>query len=124
MPDVSRPDLVRRAICSGVFGFIEWKPACLERFRDDPEIISITEAGVKLLLRQHVCLDGHQPEEHRETDPDWLQECPDDPWWYCVLIPVPEFEEGLYVKMRLLWDDGDPEDDAFVQLVSVHQGLR
>jgi len=78
---------------------------------------------VKLLMREHVCRDGNDPAAHRETDPDWLAEHPDNPWWYCILVPVPEFQQGLFIKMKLLWEEGDPEDDAFAQLISIHKGL-
>lgn len=59
-----------------------------------------------------------------ETDQNWLDAHPDDPWLYCLLIPVPEYREGLFVKMKLLWEDGDQLDDAFAELVSVHRGLQ
>jgi len=52
-----------------------------------------------------------------------LEKYPDDPWLYTVLIAVPEVPEGIFVKMKLIWCDGDPEDDAGACLVSVHRGL-
>lgn len=124
MPLAARLDLVRKAICGGArYGQIEWKSACLERFRKDPLMQSYTEVGVKSILRDHVCRDGKEPEVRKETDKDWLEKHPTDPWLYTVLAEVPEFVEGLYVKMKLLWEDGDSEQDAYVQLVSVHRGL-
>ena len=121
---IARPDLIRRAICSGLFGLVEWKPQCLERFLVDSRIPATyrSDKGFKALLRDYVCDQGNQPEAHKETDPHWLQEHPDDPWWYCVLVSVPELSDGIYAKMKLLWEDGEPEDDAFAQLVSVHKG--
>jgi hypothetical protein len=126
MSSIARPDLIRRAICSGFgYGLVEWKPKCLERFLVDrtiPEKYRLDKA-FRALLRKHVCEDGNQPEAHEETDPQWRHENPDDLWWYCVLISVPELHEGIYAKMKLLWEDGEPPDDAFAQLVSVHKGF-
>jgi len=60
----------------------------------------------------------HYREEYSEL---WLERHPSDPWWYFAVIPLPEFKFGLFVKMKLLWDDGDQPDDAFVEIVSVHE---
>jgi hypothetical protein len=56
-----------------------------------------------------------------ETDQDWLDEHPDDPWIYFATIPVPGFGYDMYIKVKLLWGIGDAEDDAFVQIVSFHK---
>ncbi len=38
------------------------------------------------------------------------------------MIPTPGvFKHGLFVKVKLLWEDGDDEDEAFVQIVSIHE---
>src|SRR5713226_4878313 len=121
MPRTERLDLVHKAICAGYRGQIEWKNACLERFRNDPEMKGFTEKGVRELLWDSVRNKDIQLEPRKETDPDWLKEHPDDPWWYFAVIPVSIFPRGLYVKVKLLWEDGDEEEDAFVQIVSIHE---
>jgi hypothetical protein len=111
---------VWKAICAGYRGQIEWKLSCLERFRDDPAMKSFTEKGVKELLWNFVLNGGGEIQARPETAELWLEEHPDDPWWYFVVIPVAEFPNGLFVKVKLLWDDGDGED-AWVQIVSIHE---
>jgi len=124
MPGTARPDLVHKAICAGYRGQIEWKQACLARFRDDPEMKMFTDKGVRELLWDCVRNKNYQIEHRKETDPDWLTDNPNDPWWYFVVLPVPTvFPKGLFVKVKLLWEDGDDEDDAFVQIVSIHEEL-
>jgi hypothetical protein len=123
MPSTARLDLVEQAICAGYRGQIEWSLSCLERFRNDPAMKSFTERGVKDLLCDSVRQKRARLQARSETDPDWLKENPSDPWWYFAVIPVPEFPKGLFVKMKLLWDEGDREDDAFVQIVSIHEEL-
>src|SRR6266403_1126767 len=115
----ARLDLVHKAICAGYRGQIEWKPACLERFRDDPKMQSFTEIGVKELLCEFV-RNGGTLEIRPEKDPYWLEVHPDDPWWYFAAIPVPEFRDGLFVKVKLILWDNDDEDDPWVQIVSIH----
>ncbi len=115
-----RLDLVHEAIRAGYHGQIEWKAACLVRFLDDPEMMCFTEKGLKQSLWDFV-LKGGRLQARRETDQDWLREHPEDPWWYFAIITVPEFNHGLFVKVKLLWEDGDDEDDAFVQIVSIHE---
>src|SRR5438105_12626236 len=111
MSVIARPDLVKKAICAGYRGQIEWKPSCLERFRCDHEMKSFTEKGIKNELWDFVRNRGGQIETRAETNADWLREHPDDPWWYFAVLPVPEFPNGLFVKVKLLWNDGDPEDE-------------
>src|SRR5262245_6947754 len=113
MASKARLDLVHRAICAGYRGQIEWKDRCLQRFRDDAEMKSFTERGIKDALCDFV-RQGGQLQARPETDQDWLAEHPDNPWWYFAVLPVDEFPHGLFVKVKLLWEEGDSEDDAFV----------
>ena len=119
----ARLDLVHKAICAGYRGQIEWKDSCLERFRDDPAMQSFTEKGIKEELWDFVRNQGGRCKERNETAAEWLEENPDDPWWYFAILPAPIFRKGLFVKLKLLWEDGDDEADAFVQIVSIHEEL-
>jgi hypothetical protein len=124
MPSAARLDLVHKAICAGVGGQIECKPALVDGLRNDPGLRRYSEKWVRNLLCNFVRNCGGQLYEKKETDQDWLAEHPDDPWWYATVIPVPmlpAFPKGLFVKVKLLWEDGDPEDEAWVQIVSVHK---
>lgn len=121
MARIARLDLVHKAICAGYRGQIEWKSSCLERFLDDPEMKGFTQKGIQELLWNQVRNQGQQLKAQKETDPDWLQEHSDDPWWYYAVLPVPIFPKGLFLKVKLLWEDGDSEDDAFVQIVNYHE---
>ncbi len=114
----ARLDLVHKAILSGQ---IQWKPACLERLLSQPELKPVREAfsekGIKELLRDFVG-DGNQlafREEKGDAWYDWR-----DPWWYFAIIPV-IFQGGLFIKVKLLWDEGDKDEDAFVEIVSIHE---
>lgn len=124
MSQISRLDLVLKAICAGFQGQIEWQPSCLERFLGDPEMRGFTDKGIRKALCDFVRNQGGTLECRRETDPDWLREHEDDPWWYFAIIPVPEFRDGLFVKVKLLWKEGDDEHDAFVQILSIHEERR
>jgi hypothetical protein len=110
--------LVHKAICSGATGQIEIKPSLEDRIRD--ELGGLSPVGVKKLLRDFI-LNGGKCKARRETADERLEEDPDDPWWYFAVIALPQFRNGLFVKVKLQWEPGDPEDDAFVQIVSVHE---
>lgn len=122
MPSKPYTDLVNRTVCDRAS--IEWKPACLDLFRDDPRLQSFTEKGIKDLLWDFVRNQRGRLEAKKETDPYWLEKRPDDPWWYSIVIPVPQFKHGLFVKVRLLWEEGDPEDEASVQIISIHEEIK
>jgi hypothetical protein len=123
----ARPDLVRRAVCSATNGLIQWKPECLQLFLKDRGIPEkyrgASDKAFRLLLRKRICEDRAEIKTHEEKDPHWLDAHPTDPWLYSLVIPISEVQEGIYVKMKLLWEDGDDPDDAFVELISVHKGL-
>jgi len=121
MARAARLDLVHQAICAGYRGQIEWQDSCLQRFRYVLEMPAFTEKGVKELLWDFVRNQGGHLRVRAETAEEWLKENPDDPWWYFAVIAVPVFPRGLFVKVRLLWEDGDAAEDAFVQIVSIHE---
>jgi hypothetical protein len=122
MARVARPDLVHLAICSGIMGQIEWKPAAADNLREDRRMDGFTTIGVRDLLRQWVLKNGAACiNAKQETDPDWLARYPDDPWWYSVVIEVDEFPKGLFVKVKLV--DPDDESDPWVTIVSCHPSL-
>jgi hypothetical protein len=117
MPTDPREDLTRKAICDRA---IRWKDSCLRRFRNDPDMKSFTERGVIQAVVDHIKNDG-PVKSRKETDPDWLREHPDDPWWYFAVVPTAVFRKGLFIKFKLLWEDGDDEDDAAIEIVSIHE---
>lgn len=110
MARAERLDLVSKAISSGR---IEWKDACLKRFRDELEMLSFTRHGVNESLQEFVN-SGNQFKSRRESETSgWFDES--DPYWYFAVIPAPGvFKFGLFVKVKLLWEDGDEEDAAAV----------
>jgi hypothetical protein len=113
-----RPDLVHKAILAGaMYGNIVWKDSALQLMLDDPNMKGFTGQGVKILVRGHIRA-GNTVETRREQWNEYLEKDPNDPFWYCVVIPVPEFPKGLFVKMKL---DDDTENDPWVKIVSVHQ---
>ena len=116
MPRELRLDLVHKAISAGR---IVWKDACVERFRNDPEMKRFTEYGLKQDLKKFINRGNNcRPQKELETS-DWWDER--DPYWYHVTLPTPIFRLGLFVKMKLLWEDGEREDEAFVEIVNVHE---
>jgi hypothetical protein len=121
MPIEARLDLVHKAICGGYRGQIEWQASCLARFNDDPQMKSFTEKGIKEALWDFVRNQGGKLEARMETAKEWLEEHPDDPWWYFAVLPVSEFPRGLFVKVKLLWEEGSGEEDAWAQIVSIHE---
>jgi hypothetical protein len=82
-----------------------------------------TEKGIKEKLWNFVRNKAGGCKEQNETAAEWLEENPDDPWWYFAIFPSPIFRKGLFVKTKLLWEEGDGEADAFVQIVSIHEEL-
>src|SRR5258707_720811 len=57
MAKAAQLDLVHKAICSGVFGYIQWKDSAARLVRDDPEMLGLTPEAIRFLLRQlrHDC---------------------------------------------------------------------
>jgi hypothetical protein len=110
-------DLVHQAVRSGVLGQIQWKDAAARLVRDDPDLEGLTPEGIRALLRLLV-LDGHSLTVRQETRPEYLEENPDDPFWYRALIPVPGLPRGLFVEVKLV--DDDPAD-PWVEIVSAHR---
>jgi hypothetical protein len=83
------------------------------------------EKGVRDLLWDFVRNKGGQCEHQQESaGSEWLAENPDDPFWYFVVVPFPRFRRGLFLKFKLLWEDGDNEDDAFIQIVNYHEEVE
>jgi hypothetical protein len=69
------------------------------------------------LLRQFV-LGGGVLDVRLETRREYLQESPDDPYWYRAIIPVRGLPNGLFVEVRLM--DDDPAE-PWVEIVSAHE---
>jgi hypothetical protein len=117
MANPTRLDLVHKAICSGILGNIQWKDAAAQLVRDDPEVAGLTPEGIRVLLRQFVT-DGNSLDVRQETRAEFLQEDPDDPYWYRAVIPVAELPRGLFVEVKLI---NDEPDDPWVEIVNAHR---
>jgi hypothetical protein len=76
----------------------------------------LTPEGIRHLLRQFV-LEGNALNLREETREEYLQENPDDPYWYRAIIPVPDLPRGLFVEVKLIDDD---EKEPWVEIVSAH----
>lgn len=119
MSALTRLDLVHKAIRSGWKGHIEWKDAAARRIRDDADLDGLTPEGIKELLHQFI-LDGQTLSERQETRSEYLEDNPDDPFWYRAIIPVPGFPRGLFIEVRLIDDDAE---EPWVQIVNAHRQL-
>jgi hypothetical protein len=116
MADAAQLELVHKAICSGVFGHIQWKDAAARLVQDDPDLEGLTPEGIRALLRRFV-LDGNQLEVRRETRREFLEDDPEDPFWYRAIVPAPALRHGLFVEVKVL--DDDPSE-PWVEIVSAH----
>lgn len=109
--------LVNKAIASGILGHIQWKESAAHLVRCDPCLQGLTPEGIRTMLRQFV-LDGNSLEVRHEQRLEYLEEHPDEPFWYRAVLPVSGFPRGLFVEVRLI--DDDPEM-PWVEIVSAHQ---
>lgn len=109
--------LVHKAICSGIFGHIQWKDSAARFVRDDPDLGGLTPEGIRALLRQFV-LDGHSPDVRQETRAEYLADDPDNPHWFRALLPVPGLTDTLFVEVKLVDDD---LEEPWVEIVSAHR---
>jgi hypothetical protein len=119
MPPPAQLDLVHKAICSGVFGHIQLKESAERLVRDDPDLGGLTPSGIRALLRKFV-LDGNSLTVREETRAEYLEENPDDPYWYRAIIPIPGLPRGLFVEVKIV--DDDPAE-PWVEIVSAHRQL-
>jgi hypothetical protein len=71
-------------------------------------------------LREYICKKNGQIETREEKDLVYLEQHPRDPWLYYVIIPE-EFPKGIFVKLRLDWDEGDKDDEAFAIVANLHR---
>jgi hypothetical protein len=124
MPETPRPVLVCLAICYPPRGQINWRDSALKKLRSDPDLSGahLTQEGVNRLLREFICKQGGKCEPREDTDEKWLDRNPNDPWLYYIIVPE-IFPKGIFIKVRLLWDDGDSEDDAYVLIANIHKQL-
>jgi hypothetical protein len=119
MPNPPRPDLARKAICAGAFtGNVDFADNAYRQLQDDPDLKRFTPVGVKKLLRDFVCNQRGNVDTRNQGFEHWLEEDPNNPYWYRVVIPVSEFPKGLFVEIVIA--DYDP-DDPWVLVVSVHE---
>jgi hypothetical protein len=102
MPNQPRLDLVRKAICSGIFGQVEWKDDAFSRVVDDAEMEGLHPHYIRQLLRQFV-QGGGVIDIRDEKREQWLAEDPDNPHWYRAIVPVEMLEScnEIFVEMVL-----------------------
>lgn len=117
MPPAHQLHLVHLAIRSGIFGFIQWKDSAARLVQNDPALSGLTTSGIRALLRQFV-LDGNVLDVCLETRAEYLEDNPEDPYWYRAIVPVPDFPNGLFLEIRLI--DADPTE-PWVEIVSAHE---
>lgn len=110
-------DLVHKAIRSGILGHIQWKDSAERLMRADPQMKGFTPTGVRAMLRQFV-LEGNTLDARLETRQEFLEERPDDPYWYRALIPVPGMPRGLFLELILVDNDAD---EPWIEIVSVYR---
>jgi hypothetical protein len=122
MPEVPRPDLVRKAICAQPRAQITWRDSAKRKLHDDPDLCNacLTQEGVNQFLREYICKQKGKCDPQKETDEKWLDRSPSDPWLYYVIVPE-IFPKGIFIKIRLLWDEGDRDDEAYVLIANIHQ---
>jgi len=80
---------------------------------------SFTQRGVTESLQDFIKRGGQLKARKESETSDWFD--PDDPFWYFAVIPAAIFKWGLFVKVKLLWDEGDDEWAASVEIVSIHE---
>jgi hypothetical protein len=119
MADSSKLELVHKAICSSVLGLghIEWTESAARLLRDDPDLKSLTPEIISALLHQFV-MNGNSLDVRRETRTEYLQDDPDDLFWYRAIIEVPGLPRGLFIEVKLV--DDDPSE-PWVQIVNAHR---
>jgi hypothetical protein len=73
--------------------------------------------GIERLLRAYVQTRGAGAIYHQQEPPERIEENPDDPWWYGVVVPESTFPRGIFVKLKLV----DPDEDyPCAEIVSCH----
>jgi hypothetical protein len=117
MADSTQLDLVHKAIRSGIYGQIQWKDSASRLVRDDPDLEGLTPQGIRALLRQFV-LAGNSLTTRQETRAEFLEEDPDDPFWYRAIFPISGVAWELFIEVKLV--DDDPEE-PWVEIVSAHR---
>jgi hypothetical protein len=116
MAHTDQLQLVHKAICCGVLGHIQWKDSAARLVRSNRDSGGLTPEGIRGLLRQYV-LDGNALVSRQETRAEYLEDNPDDPYWYRAVIPVAGLLHGLFIEVKLV--DDDPEA-PWVEIVSAH----
>jgi len=117
MPGPPEIELVRRAIVSHTTGDCEWQEKAARRVRSDPDLQGLTPEGIKALLHDYVASEGPAVIDQRTE----TREEHDQPFWYRVIVPVPQFKHGLFIEIILV--DDDPDDPA-VRIVNAHEQRR
>lgn len=114
MDDAEKLDLVHKAICSGILGHIQWKDSAAHRVRNDGDLCGLSPEGIRALLREFVMTNSGVLEARKETRPEYVDEFP---FWYRVIVDVPDLPRGLFLEILLV--DDDP-DEPWVEIVSAH----
>lgn len=117
MSDSLELELVRKAITCGVTGCCEWDDKAARRIRGDSLLLGFTPEGIKRRLCELVASCGEVIQQVPETRPEYS----DRRFYYKVILPVDEFQHGLFVEIVI--DDDDPDLPA-VRLVNAHEQKR
>lgn len=120
MANLSRLDLVYKAIRAGTFGHIEWKDEAYRRVLDDPVMQGFTPNGIKALLRDFVVNKGGQIDVRDQGMEQWVDADPENPYWYRAILPVSQFPKGLFVEIVIADYD---EQCPWIAIVSSHPQL-
>ncbi len=106
--------LVKKAILLGktVTGCFEWHERATDRVRHDPELRGFTTTAIRRLALEFFVAGG-TIQQIKEQRPEYN----DFEYYYKLIIPNPEFPNGLFVEMRLFDSD---EDCPTVLLVNAH----
>jgi len=116
--DMDEANLVHGAIISRVTGDCEWDDRAARRVRCDRDLQGLTPEYIRELLRDHVTQHGIGVIDQR---PETRSEYSDYRFYYRVIVPVEEFQHGLFVELRLV--DDDPDAPA-VRIVNAHEQRR
>jgi hypothetical protein len=118
MDDPEEFALVVKALLDGLGGCVEWDDDSACRVRNDPNLRDFTPEFIKrevIRCVRNASASVVQKPEKRER---WMDEYR---FYYKVILPLPEFRDGVFVELRLV--DADP-DVPMVLLVNAHPEVK
>ncbi len=112
--DPEEHSLVFKALTSGLSNCVTWaSDALTQRIRQAPDMLGWTPPEIRREVLAYVRFGGQvkQVIETREGHRTHYR------FYYKIILPIPDFQHGLFVEMRLI--DEDPEFPC-VEIVNVH----